>query len=98
MIDLFNHKYPGAWNRIFLTYWSGARPDDEQEGVLWYRLTDDEWAMPEALIKQEKPKVTQHRKRRAGILLAIDENQFPLTHEQVASAAPVVQNGCAIHV
>ena len=32
------------------------------------RLTDDEQAMLEALIKQEKPKVAQHKKRRAGIL------------------------------
>ena len=50
------------------------------------RLTDDERAMLEALIKQEKPKVAQHKKRRAGILLAIDENQSPLTHEQTARA------------
>ena len=49
-------------------------------------LTDDERAMLEALIKQEKPKVAQHKKCRAGILLAIDENQSPLTHEQVAKA------------
>ena len=41
------------------------------------RLTDDERAMLEALIKQERPKVAQHKKRRAGILLAIDENQSP---------------------
>ena len=50
------------------------------------RLADDERAMLEAMIKQEKPKVAQHRKRRAGIILAIDENQSPLTHEQVAKA------------
>ena len=50
------------------------------------RLADDERAMLEALIKQEKPKVAQHKKRRAGILLAIDENESPLTHEQAAKA------------
>ena len=50
------------------------------------RLTDDERVMLEAMIKQEKPKVAQHKKRRAGILLAIDESQSPLTHEQVAKA------------
>lgn len=50
------------------------------------QLTEDERAMLEALIKQEKPKVAQHKKRRAGILLAIDENQSPLTHKQVAKA------------
>ena len=50
------------------------------------RLADDERAMLEAMIKQEKPKVAQHKKCRASILLAIDENQSPLTHEQVAKA------------
>ena len=35
------------------------------------RLADDERAMLEAMIKQEKPKVAQHKKRRAGIILAI---------------------------
>ena len=50
------------------------------------RLTDDERAMLEGLIKQEKPKVAQHKKRRAGILLAIDENHSPLNHEMAAKA------------
>ena len=50
------------------------------------RLADDERTMLEAMIKQEKPKVAQHKKRRASILLAIDENRSPLTHEQVAKA------------
>ena len=35
------------------------------------RLSDDERSMLEALIKQEKPKVAQHKKRHAQILLAI---------------------------
>ncbi len=50
------------------------------------RLTDNEREMLEALIRQEKPRVAQHKKRRAGILLAIDENHAPLTHEQVTKA------------
>lgn len=50
------------------------------------RLTDDERTMLESLIKQEKPKVAQHKKRHAQILLAIDENHSPLTHEQTAKA------------
>ncbi len=50
------------------------------------RLTDDERVMLETLIKRDKPRVAQHKKRRAGILLAIDENQSPLTHQQVAKA------------
>ncbi len=49
-------------------------------------LSDDERSMLEALIKQEKPKVAQHKKRHAQILLAIDENHSPLTHEQAAKA------------
>ena len=50
------------------------------------RLTNDERTMLETLIKQDKPRVAQHKKRRAGILLAIDENKSPLTHEQTAKA------------
>ena len=50
------------------------------------RLSDDERSMLEALIKQEKPKVAQHKKRHAQILLAIDENHSPLTHDQAAKA------------
>lgn len=50
------------------------------------RLSDDERSMLEALIKQEKPKVAQHKKRHAQILLAIDENHSPFTHEQAAKA------------
>ena len=30
---------------------------------------------------QEKPRVAQYKKRNAQILLAIDENKNPLTHE-----------------
>lgn len=50
------------------------------------RLTDDERTMLKNLIKQEKPRVAQHKKRRAAILLALDENNDPLTHEQIAKA------------
>ena len=50
------------------------------------RLSDDERSMLKALIKQEKPKVAQHKKRHAQILLAIDENNSPLTHDQAAKA------------
>ena len=50
------------------------------------RLDDSEREMLEALIKQEKPVVAQHKKRHAQILLAIDENNDPLTHEQTAKA------------
>ncbi|WP_157673398.1 helix-turn-helix domain-containing protein, partial [Endozoicomonas ascidiicola] len=50
------------------------------------RLSDDERSMLEALIKQEKPIIAQHKKRHAQILLAIDENRSPLTHEQAAKA------------
>ena len=50
------------------------------------RLNEDERSMLEALIKQEKPKVAQYKKRNANILLAIDENNDPLTHDQVAKA------------
>ena len=50
------------------------------------RLTDDERKMLETLVKQEKPRVAQHKKRHAQILLAIDENNSPLTHEQAAKA------------
>ncbi len=42
--------------------------------------------MLEALIEQKKPVVAQHKKRHAQILLAIDENNDPLTHEQAAKA------------
>ena len=50
------------------------------------RLDDSERGMLEALIKQEKPVVAQHKKLHAQILLAIDENNDPLTHEQTAKA------------
>ena len=50
------------------------------------RLSDDERTMLEKLIKQEKPRIAQYKKRDASILLAIDENHDPLTHEQVAKA------------
>lgn len=50
------------------------------------RLNEDERSMLEKLIKQEKPKVAQYKKRNANILLAIDENNNPLTHDQVAKA------------
>lgn len=50
------------------------------------RLSDDERSMLEALIKQEKPKVAQHKKRHAQILLTINENHSPLTHEQAANS------------
>ncbi|OED41263.1 hypothetical protein ACH42_14425 [Endozoicomonas sp. (ex Bugula neritina AB1)] len=50
------------------------------------RLDSSEREMLEALIKQEKPVVAQHKKRHAQILLAIDENNAPLTHEQAAKA------------
>jgi transposase len=50
------------------------------------RLSDEERAMLARLIKQEKPKVAQHKKRKANILLAIDENHDPLQHDQVAKA------------
>ena len=50
------------------------------------RLDDSEREMLEALIKQEKPVVAQYKKRHAQILLAIDENNDPLTHEQTAKA------------
>ena len=50
------------------------------------RLSEDERSMLEGLIKQEKPKVAQYKKRNANILLAIDENNDPLTHDQVAKA------------
>ena len=50
------------------------------------RLSEDECSMLKRLIKQEKPKVAQHKKRKANILLAIDENNGPLTHDQVAKA------------
>ncbi len=36
------------------------------------QLSGDERSMLERLIKQEKPKVAQHKKRRANILLAIN--------------------------
>ena len=41
------------------------------------RLADDELAMLEGMIKQEKPKVAQHKKHPASILLAIDETSLP---------------------
>lgn len=50
------------------------------------RLSKNERSMLEGFIKQEKPKVAQYKKRNANILLAIDENNDPLTHEQVAKA------------
>ena len=53
------------------------------------RLTEDERKILETLIKQEKPRVAQHKKRHAQILLAIDENHSPLTHEQTAKALNV---------
>ena len=42
------------------------------------RLDDDERSMLKSLIKQEKPRVAQFKKRNAQILLAIDENKDPL--------------------
>ena len=42
--------------------------------------------MLQELVKQEKPRVAQYKKRNANILLAIDENSEPLTHEQAAKA------------
>lgn len=50
------------------------------------RLSEGERSMLEGLIKQEKPRVAQYKKRNASILLAIDENNNPLTHDQVAKA------------
>jgi transposase len=50
------------------------------------RLSEEERSILERLIKQEKPKVAQHKKRKANILLAIDENHDPLQHDQVAKA------------
>ena len=50
------------------------------------RLSDEERSMLEALIKQKKPKVAQHKIRHAQILLAIDENNSPLSNEQIAKA------------
>ena len=48
---------------------------------------DSEREMLEALIKQEKTSSGHStRKRHAQILLAIDENNDPLTHEQTAKA------------
>ena len=38
------------------------------------RLTDDERIELQNLIKQEKPRVAQYKKRNAQILLAVDEN------------------------
>ncbi len=48
------------------------------------RLSDNERSLLEELIKQEKPGVAQYKKRNAGIPLAMDENNDPLTHDQVA--------------
>ena len=53
------------------------------------RLDDDERSMLKSLIKQEKPRVAQFKKRNAQILLAIDENKDPLTHEETAKAIGV---------
>ncbi|MGI9283590.1 MAG: helix-turn-helix domain-containing protein [Endozoicomonas sp.] len=50
------------------------------------RLSEDERSTLEGLIKQEKPRVAQYKKRNANIILAIDENNAPLTHDQVAKA------------
>ncbi len=50
------------------------------------RLSNEERSMLEALIKQKKPRVAQHKKRHAQILLAIDENNSPLTNQQIAKA------------
>ena len=50
------------------------------------RLDDSEREMLKVLIEQKKPAVAQHKKRHAQILLAIDENNDPLTHEQAAKA------------
>ena len=50
------------------------------------RLSAEERSMLEALVKQEKPRVAQHKKRKANILLAIDEDHAPLQHDQVAKA------------
>ena len=50
------------------------------------RLSDEERSMLEVLIKQKKPKVAQHKKRHAQVLLAIDENNSPLTNLQIAKA------------
>ena len=41
------------------------------------RLVDDERAMLEAMIKQEKPKVAQHKKRRASILKRLMRTSLP---------------------
>ena len=53
------------------------------------RLTDDERIELQNLIKQEKPRVAQYKKRNAQILLAVDENNDPLTHEQTSKALHV---------
>ncbi len=39
------------------------------------RFSDNERSMLEELIKQEKPGVAQYKKRNAGIVLAMDENE-----------------------
>lgn len=49
-------------------------------------LSGNERTMLTALVKQEKPKVAQYKKRHAQIILAIDENNSPLTHEKVCRA------------
>ena len=59
----------------------------EQDSLTTSKTTDfaiNERSMLEALIKQEKPGVAQYRKRNAGIVLAMDENNDPLTYDQVA--------------
>ena len=53
------------------------------------RLSDEERSMLESLIKQKKPRVAQHKKRHAQILLAIDENDSPLTNQQIAKALSI---------
>ena len=50
------------------------------------RLTVEERIRLDRLVKQEKPRVAQYKKRNAQILLAIDENKNPLTHEQASKA------------
>ena len=50
------------------------------------RLTEEERIRLDSLVKQEKPRVAQYKKRNAQILLAIDENKNPLTHEQASKA------------
>ena len=50
------------------------------------QLSEYERSMLEGIVKQKKPRVAQYKKRNADVLLAIDENNDPLTHDQVAKA------------